>query len=147
MTLTATLIPDINSTVTDLADLAGFGNPVFGDAAVSNETPVNTMPDELTWEDLALCRTTANASELFFSEELHEIAAAKRVCAECPVIAPCLEGAIRRAEPCGVWGGQLFENGKILTIKRKRGRPPKNPRPEDQIPMIPIPEHLEQLIA
>ena len=36
-----------------------------------------------------------------------------------------LEGAIERREPWGVWGGQLFLNGKILASKRRRGRPPK----------------------
>ena len=34
--------------------------------------------------------------------------------------------AIERREPWGVWGGQLFFNGKVLAFKRKRGRPPKN---------------------
>ena len=100
-----------------------------------------------TWEDAAACRVVAGASDLFFSEELQDIAAAKRICAECPVIAPCLEGAIGRSEPCGVWGGQLFAGGRILTIKRRRGRPPKHPRPEDQLPVVPVPEHLQRLIA
>lgn len=99
------------------------------------------------WQAGALCATVENAGDLFFSEELGEIAAAKRICAECPVIAPCLEAAIRRAEPWGVWGGQLFYNGRILAKKRRRGRPPKQPRPEDQFPEIPIPEHLQRLIA
>lgn len=99
------------------------------------------------WETLALCRTVPEAKDLFFSEELVDIGAAKRVCAECPVIAECLEGAIRRGEPWGVWGGQLFAKGRIVAIKRKRGRPPKNPRPEDQLPEIPVPAHLQKLIA
>ena len=54
----------------------------------------------------------------------------------------CLEGAIARREPWGVWGGQMFLNGKILATKRRRGRPPKTPRPEDQLPEIPVPVHL-----
>ena len=41
---------------------------------------------------------------------------------------PCLEGAIARAEPWGVWGGQLLLNGKVLAVKRRRGRPRKHPR-------------------
>lgn len=94
------------------------------------------------WEPFARCRTEAAATDLFFSEDLGDIAHAKRICAECPVLAPCLEGAIARREPCGVWGGQLFLNGKMLAIKRRRGRPPKVPRPGDELPMIPIPEHL-----
>ncbi len=99
------------------------------------------------WELQAACRTVSESIHLFFSEELPDIVAAKRICAECPVIAPCLEGAISRAEPCGVWGGQLFSNGRVLAQKRRRGRPPKVARPEDQLPVVPIPAHLQKLIA
>ncbi len=106
---------------------------------------LNTADD--AWRVDAACRQDLEAGELFFSEELHDIAAAKRICAECPVIAPCLEGAIARSEPCGVWGGQLFLNGRILANKRRRGRPPKHPRPEDQLPVVPVPVHLQKLIA
>ncbi len=99
------------------------------------------------WSVAAACRTVENANDLFFSDEFADIRAAKLICAECPVMAQCLEEAFDRGEPCGVWGGQLFEDGKILTVKRRRGRPPKNPRPGDQLPMIPIPEHLVELMA
>ncbi len=99
------------------------------------------------WELQAACRGVANASELFFSEELPDIVAAKAICAGCPAIAPCLEGAIARAEPCGVWGGQLFLNGRVLSQKRRRGRPPKVARPEDQLPEVPVPAHLRELVA
>ena len=102
---------------------------------------------ERDWELDAACRAVEGSGALFFSEELSDIVAAKRICAECPVIAPCLEGAISRSEPCGVWGGQLFLNGKVLTQKRRRGRPPKVARPEDQLPEVPVPEHLRRLIA
>jgi WhiB family redox-sensing transcriptional regulator len=100
------------------------------------------------WWAQASCRTSddnvegSTLAHLFFSEELQDIARAKTICSECPVIAPCLEGALERREPWGVWGGQLFLNGHILAQKRRRGRPPKVPRPEDQLPVIPIPEHL-----
>ena len=118
----------------------------------SVETPVALGSTDLAavnddWQAYALCATVNNASDLFFSEELGEISDAKRICAGCPVIAPCLEAAIRRAEPFGVWGGQLFLNGRILANKRRRGRPPKNPPPEDQLPEVPIREHLQRLIA
>ena len=99
------------------------------------------------WDE-ALCRTgTGDLSRVFFSEELHDIARAKRICAECPVMAECLEGALARREPWGVWGGQLFLNGRVLATKRRRGRPPKTPRPEDQLPEIPIPAHLQQKVT
>jgi WhiB family redox-sensing transcriptional regulator len=107
------------------------------------EYDAQTETEELPWQDDALCATGgAGLTALFFSEELQDIAAAKRLCADCPVLAPCLEGAMARREPWGVWGGQLFLNGKILASKRRRGRPPKVARPEDQLPDIPIPEHL-----
>ena len=76
---------------------------------------------------LAKCRDgAATMVELFFSEQLDDIARAKAICATCAVREPCLAGAVERREPWGVWGGQLFLNGKILAFKRKRGRPPKN---------------------
>jgi len=96
------------------------------------------------WWDDARCNDSAGTmSGLFFSEELQDIARAKDICAKCPVIAECLEGAIERREPWGVWGGQLFLNGKVLASKRRRGRPPKTPRPEDQLPDVPVPVHLQ----
>jgi WhiB family redox-sensing transcriptional regulator len=98
---------------------------------------------DLPWEDIAACRAVPNAADLFFSEDIGDIAAAKRVCSDCSVLAECLEGALDRRELFGVWGGQLFINGKMLTVKRRRGRPPKVARPEDQMPVVPIPVHLQ----
>jgi WhiB family redox-sensing transcriptional regulator len=87
-------------------------------------------PVAVNWAQ-ASCRAAAGSLlGLFFSEELGDIAAAKRICGECPVQVACLQGALDRREPWGVWGGQLFFNGKILPFKRKRGRPPKNPAAE-----------------
>jgi WhiB family transcriptional regulator, redox-sensing transcriptional regulator len=95
------------------------------------------------WWDDAACRVGgATLVDVFFSDDLQDIARAKGICAECPALVPCLEGAIDRREPWGVWGGQLFRHGRILTTKRRRGRPSKTPRPEDQLPLIPIPVHL-----
>jgi WhiB family transcriptional regulator, redox-sensing transcriptional regulator len=37
----------------------------------------------------------------------------------------CLAGAVERGEPHGVWGGQIFARGAIITEKRPRGRPRK----------------------
>ncbi|MFT5202526.1 MAG: WhiB family redox-sensing transcriptional regulator [Candidatus Aldehydirespiratoraceae bacterium] len=106
------------------------------------EAQMDTFTHSTDWEAYAACRAVENAADLFFSEDIGEIAAAKRVCAECPVLAQCLEGALDRREPVGVWGGQLFMNGKMLAIKRRRGRPPKVARPEDQMPVIAVPAHL-----
>lgn len=82
------------------------------------------------WAEAA-CRDSGDGSmaELFFSEDIPDIAAAKEICASCPLSAECLAGALERREPAGVWGGQLFVNGRVLPRKRRRGRPPKNPQP------------------
>ena len=77
------------------------------------------------WAD-ALCNDgTGTLAELFFSEQLDDIARAKAICAECPASERCLQGALVRREPWGVWGGELIVKGKVLAHKRKRGRPPK----------------------
>ena len=80
--------------------------------------------------------------ETWFADTPQGVEDAKALCRTCPVQAMCLDGALERREPWGVWGGQLFLNGKILASKRRRGRPPKVARPEDQLPEVPIPEHL-----
>jgi hypothetical protein len=66
---------------------------------------------------------------LFFSDELVDIARAKAICARCESSATCLAGALERAEPWGVWGGELLESGRIVAVKRPRGRPAVRPRP------------------
>jgi len=61
--------------------------------------------------------------ELFFSEKNEEIVLAKSLCSACPVRRECLAGAVSREEPCGVWGGELFEDGQVIAKKRTPGRP------------------------
>ncbi|MBA2474271.1 MAG: WhiB family transcriptional regulator [Pseudonocardiales bacterium] len=48
---------------------------------------------------------------------------AKHLCGSRPIRAKCLAAALHRREPWGVWGGELFERGTIVTHKRPRGRP------------------------
>ncbi|CAB5240351.1 unannotated protein [freshwater metagenome] len=67
------------------------------------------------------CHTAA--PETFFSEAPADIKAAKALCGECPVRSKCLSGALSRSEPCGVWGGELFDGGIVIDRKRKVGRP------------------------
>jgi Transcription factor WhiB len=81
-------------------------------------------------------------THLFFSDDALSTARAKAICGKCKLAESCLEGAIARAEPWGVWGGELVENGRIVANKRPRGRPPKHPRPIVPIDEVPIPPHL-----
>ena len=90
---------------------------------------------EEPWRLEARCRDSgASLTPLFFSDQLDDIARAKAFCAGCDVREACLAAAVSRREPWGVWGGELLVNGKIIANKRKRGRPPKHPRPEDALP-------------
>ncbi len=88
-------------------------------------------PDqEWLWANARCNDGTGHLVALFFSEQLDDIARAKAFCGGCPVQGACFEAALVRREPYGVWGGRLFFKGKVLAVKRPRGRPPKGPRPE-----------------
>jgi WhiB family redox-sensing transcriptional regulator len=79
------------------------------------------------WWDEALCNDGTGALlDLFFSEQLDDIAVAKAYCQPCPVRETCLAGALARREPWGVWGGELFLSGAVIARKRPRGRPRKD---------------------
>ena len=83
--------------------------------------PIRLAPDETTDRP---CRV--HDPELWFAELPADVEAAKALCAECPLVELCLEGAIRRREPWGVWGGQLVQAGVVVPRKRPRGRPRKD---------------------
>jgi WhiB family redox-sensing transcriptional regulator len=97
---------------------------------------IETTDADLDWSSAA-CRQRPGMTDLFFSELIPDINAAKAICATCPLLEPCLRGAVLRREPTGVWGGQLFANGRILAQKRKRGRPPKVRAPEPEVVLPP----------
>ncbi len=67
-------------------------------------------------------------SWLWFAEDPDALEEAKARCRRCPLRTSCLAGAIERREPCGVWGGEIFDRGTILAAKRRRGRPHSDPR-------------------
>ena len=106
-----------------------FATDDFTDIRPSDDLSTDGAAD--AWADASCRSEDGTFGELFFSDQIPDIARAKAICATCPLMDPCLEGAIERREPWGVWGGQLFANGKILAQKRKRGRPPKNPPAAD----------------
>ncbi len=67
--------------------------------------------DNWDWQMSGACR--GQNAELFFnpdnergrSKRIRE-ASAKAVCAQCPVVAQCLEWALEVGEPYGIWGGK-----------------------------------------
>jgi WhiB family redox-sensing transcriptional regulator len=88
-----------------------------GVGTISNANEIKSMPVVIP------CHSAD--PEIFFSESPEVIAQAKTLCGGCPMKAKCLTGALSRAEPVGVWGGELFDNGQIIQAKRMPGRPAK----------------------
>lgn len=96
-----------------------------------SEAPGISQETEDPWRVDARCRDgAASLTDLFFSDDIGDIARAKAFCAGCVVRTECLGAALDRAEPWGIWGGELFVNGRVVAHKRRRGRPPKVARPE-----------------
>ena len=94
---------------------------------------IEERPQTPDLRGLAACNdATGNWTEVFFSEDIYDIARAKPLGGTCPVKVRGLDAAMERREPWGVWGGELFLNGHVLAQKRRRGRPPKN-RPAEVI--------------
>ena len=75
------------------------------------------------------CSTVADP-DVFFptgKDAPAHLAQARALCATCPGAAACLFAALARDEQWGVWGGELFEDGTIVAVKRRPGRPRKEP--------------------
>ena len=88
------------------------------------DTGLALLDGRTTDPDLALpCRR--EDPELWFAESPADLEVAKSLCGTCPLRAACLEGALERREPWGVWGGEIFERGVVIARKRPRGRPRK----------------------
>ncbi|PWI20356.1 transcriptional regulator [Streptomyces sp. Act143] len=71
----------------------------------------------MEWMRHAAC--VGEDPELFFpvgtqGPALREIAAAKRVCARCPVASECLDWALRSGQTSGVWGGTCEQERAAL---------------------------------
>ncbi|MGI8810564.1 MAG: WhiB family transcriptional regulator [Acidimicrobiales bacterium] len=80
------------------------------------------MPETLTtydphhWRLEAACRDLDTAT--FFPETDDGVAAAKAICATCPVREACLEFALVTRQDDGVWGG--IDENERRRIRRRR---------------------------
>jgi WhiB family redox-sensing transcriptional regulator len=133
-------------TLDDLSELDTFD--VFSLAAVPEPTlddlsELDTFDDTPVGSRYARCSDgNGTLSHLFFSDDDFNIARAKAICSKCGLAEACLAGALERGEAAGVWGGQLIEEGQIVVLKRRRGRPPKVARAALVVDEVPLPPHL-----
>lgn len=88
--------------------------PAKVDVPVDAAAIVQPKPD---WHRNAACKNSG--SDTFFPEKGHSNAAAKRVCAGCTVRVDCLEDALAREDPFGVWGGKSERERRYITRKRR----------------------------
>lgn len=65
--------------------------------------------------------------DLWFADDPADLERAKALCGHCPIRRQCLALALQRAEPWGVWGGEILDRGTVIGRKRPRGRPRKEP--------------------
>lgn len=91
-------------------------------SALRAMTTISSLTGRVVDEELP-CRV--NDPELFFAESPEDVEFAKSLCATCPARLDCLNGALERSEPWGVWGGEWFVQGVVVPRKRPRGRPRK----------------------
>ena len=112
-------------------------------------TSINTDMGGTTLLDQPLVLSAKRCSDgngtlsyLFFSEEWIDIQRAKAICSKCSDRAQCLSEALEREEPWGVWGGEELEMGRIVAVRRPRGRPVVKARPVTPVQEVPIPRHL-----
>jgi WhiB family redox-sensing transcriptional regulator len=64
--------------------------------------------------------------DLWFADSPSDLERAKELCTDCPIRRACLAEALNRAEPWGVWGGEILDRGCVVNRKRPRGRPRKD---------------------
>jgi WhiB family transcriptional regulator, redox-sensing transcriptional regulator len=85
--------------------------------------------------------------DLWFADAPADLEVAKALCGGCPLRVECLAGAIERAEPWGVWGGEIFERGAIVARKRPRGRPRKEDLARDAVMRVEVANRTAGFLA
>jgi WhiB family transcriptional regulator, redox-sensing transcriptional regulator len=82
---------------------------------VVDDAVAEDLPEELSWQERALCAQTD--PEAFFPEKGGSTREAKRVCMSCDVRPECLSYALANDERFGIWGG-LSERERRRVKKR-----------------------------
>lgn len=72
----------------------------------------------MPWAIHAACRDVD--TNVFYPERGKSPEPAKAICAECPVIAECLDHAIVTRELVGVWGGKSEHERRRLRFERRQ---------------------------
>ena len=116
----STSVPNPSSTIHAVRN----GQAVIDHTAQTGRRPLVSLSDAPTGVAEVPCRE--NDAELWFAESPDDVEFAKSLCGTCPARLSCLEGAMARREPWGVWGGELFVMGQVVPRKRPRGRPRKD---------------------
>lgn len=91
---------------------------------------INFRPSgDQEWAQWAECAKPGAASHFPADGDHAGIAAAKNNCRTCPVLAECLEDALRRGEQWGVWGGMTtLERAIVRRNDARRARKTGEPR-------------------
>lgn len=93
---------------------------------MKQDVSVLTVPRQTPRQRLPVLPCHVGDPDLWFADTPAGLEVAKTLCVSCPIRRQCLAAALQRTEPWGVWGGEIFDQGSIVSHKRPRGRPRKD---------------------
>lgn len=75
------------------------------------------------------CTSGAYDPDAWYGETREDVEEAKAACARCPQRSACLQAALDRHEPAGIWGGERFRKGRpyVATPTARRAVPIADP--------------------
>ena len=82
---------------------------------------------DMTWMQRGRCRDIPPST--FFPSDGVGVDVARRICADCPVKAPCLEYALENHIDHGVWGGCSERERRRILKRRRSAKPATEPAP------------------
>lgn len=123
---TSIIVPGSEPTIGGVVGMEGAGDQAPLDATAAGNALLDVLCSLGAAADELPCRV--EDADLWFADTPRELDRAKELCAVCPVRQLCLDAALARREPWGVWGGSIFDHGVVIAYKRPRGRPRKDAR-------------------